>query len=120
MCEFCESLIDKTKEITWHVRSRYANDNICEFVTENNCDKCIGCNNKQWFVLSGIKYEDGLVYVGIEYNQELINKNGTKVFIRPFSENIQFNFCPICGKQISQEIKDWDKYYDHQITIDDK
>jgi len=118
MCEFCESLMDKEKEIIWSVRSIMANDNICEFVNENNCESCGGC--EMYFTLSGVKYEDGEVYVDIAYTQKLKSKYGKEVIIRPFSEGIQWNFCPICGKQISKAIKSWEDYYEHQISIDDK
>lgn len=119
MCEFCESLIDKEKEITWSVRSIMADDNICEFVNENKCNICGGC--KMYFTLSGRKYEDlGEVYVDMAYTQKLKSKDGREVVIRPFSEGIQWNFCPVCGIQISKTIKSWEEYYDHQISINDK
>lgn len=117
MCEFCDSLTDNTKKITWQVRSTYADDNICEFVNDENCDVCEGC--KMWFKIDGYDY-DGNAFIGITYNQELTSTDGKQVIIRPFSESIQFNFCPICGKQISKEVKEFEKYYQHQISIDEK
>lgn len=116
MCEFCDSIDDRDKEIIWEVKSTYADHNICEFVNDSTCSACGGC--KMYFTLNGHKYKDD-IYVSVEYKQTLKSIEGEEVIISPFSEGIQFNFCPICGKQISQNIKEWDKYHGHQITIDD-
>jgi len=117
MCEFCENITNRDKEIIWNVRSTYADDNICEFVNDNNCSVCEGCF--MHFKLSGYKSYDEDIYVGVEYNQELTSSDGKKVYVRPFSETIQFNYCPICGKQISKNIKEFGKYYSNQISIND-
>jgi len=117
MCKFCDSLTDQDKEITWSVRSIMADDNICEFVNEKDCSECGGC--QMYFTLNGYNF-DGEINVDVMYTQKLKSKDGIEVIIRPFSEGIQFNFCPICGKQISQNIKAWEDYYEHQISIDDK
>ena len=116
MCKFCEALKDETKEINWLVRSHYADDNICEFVNEENCQYCNGC--QEGFAVDGYDYK-GNTKVSITYSRTVWSKDKKQVIVRPFSEAIQWNFCPICGEQISKEILDFDKYYDHQITIDD-
>jgi hypothetical protein len=113
MCQFCENI--KDEKFTWQVRSTYADDNICEFVNGNDCDICSGC--KTWFNLTGYDYK-GNTYVGVTYNQILSNGE-TDVIIRPFSESIQFNYCPFCGQQISKEVLDFKDFHLHQISIDD-
>ena len=114
MCEFCEALKDETKEINWSVRSSYADDNICEFVNEENCQYCNGC--QEGFTVDAYDYK-GNTKVCITYSKTVGTKDGKEVIVRPFSEGIQWNYCPICGEQISKEILDFDKYYDHQISI---
>jgi hypothetical protein len=111
MCGFCQALENESKEITWHVRSVYADDNVCEYIN--------GYDTKVAFKLNSYNH-DGKIIVGVEYRQEINSRDNEKIIISPFSEMIQFNFCPICGKQISKEIKDFENYYSHQIDIDDK
>lgn len=117
MCEFCEGLKDKDKEITWQVRSTYADNNICEFVNDITCSTCGGC--KMGFTLKGYDYE-GNTYVEVEYKQVLKSIDEVEVVIWPFSEGIQFNFCPICGDQLSKKLKHWREYHQHQISVDDR
>ena len=71
------------------------------------------------FSLKGYHHE-GNTYVGVEYKQVLKSREGEEVIIWPFSESIQFNFCPVCGKTISQNIKRWSEYHQHQISVDTK
>lgn len=113
MCEFCDNITNRDKEIRWLVRSTYAEDNICEFANGHNCDDCNDCNMK--FVLSGYTYNDN-VMVGIDYEHRLKTYKGKDVIIHPFSESMQFNYCPICGKQISKHIRDFEKYYEIEIN----
>ena len=115
MCTFCENITNKEKQITWNVRSIMADDNICEFVNDKQCSVCGGC--RMYFTIYGYNFEDDSVKVGIDYNQYLKSPKGEEVIIRPFSETVQFNYCPFCGKQISKTIKDFDKNY--AIEIDD-
>lgn len=112
MCDFCDSLIDNTKSIIWQVRSTYADDNINEFLDSYE-EVCL-------FKLNSHLYKDN-VYVGVEFKQEILTNRDDveKIIISPFSEAIQFNFCPICGMQISKDIKDFGRYYEHQIYIED-
>lgn len=117
MCEFCESITNKNKEILWQVRSTYADDNVCNYVNGEDCNRCKGC--KMYFKLSGTNYNEN-TYVGVTYMQQIMSENDTKVIINPFSEGIQFNYCPFCGKQISENIKDFKDYYNCNIEIRDK
>lgn len=116
MCNFCDALM-VNKEILWEVRSTYADNNICEFVNDTTCSLCNGCH--MGFSLKSHDYK-GDTYVGVEYKQVLKSTEGEEVIIWPFSESIQFNFCPICGNKISRNIKRWSEYYEHQISIEDK
>lgn len=115
MCDFCEAL-NKGNEITWSVRSHMADDNICEYVCGSDCSYCGDCSER--FSLSAYQHKDN-TYVGIDYEKIITDGKGEEVKIMPFSETIQFNYCPICGKQISEHIKNWDEYYSHQINIDE-
>lgn len=117
MCKFCESLTDNTKEIIWSVRSTYADDNICEFVNGDNCFNCGRC--EMYFTIDGYTIDDD-TYVSIAYNQKITSPTKEEVVIRPFSEGIQFNYCPICGKRISKNIREFDKYYELIIEIKDE
>lgn len=116
MCEFCESLIDNRKEVIWNVRSTYADHNICEYINDNNCGACNRCEME--FILKGYKYNED-IYVSAEYNQVVFDNEGNEVVVRPFTEGMQWNFCPVCGKQVSKNIKTFDKYYHNQIEIRD-
>lgn len=116
MCEFCEILNDKEKEMIWSVRSTMAEDNICEIVNDKECSCCDGCI--QAFIVDGFKYNEQQ-YVNLRYYQT-IGKNDNKAIIHPFSEGIQFNFCPFCGEQISELIKKFEDNFSHQISINDK
>lgn len=114
MCQFCEALKDKNKDIIWNVRSTYADDNICEIINDKNCSLCNGCIME--FNLKGHVYNED-VYVSVEYNQELVSSDRDEVIIRPFSEAMQFNYCPICGEQISKIVRKNEEYYKNQISI---
>ena len=116
MCEFCEALKDETKEINWSVRSSYADENMCEFVNGDSCQYCNGC--AEGFIIDAYDY-NGNTKVCITYSKTVRTKDKKEVVVHPFSEAIQWNYCPVCGEQISKEILDFDKYYDHQISIND-
>lgn len=116
MCEFCEALKDKNKEIEWFVRSTYADDNICEYINDNECSKCNGCN--MYFNLKGYNIDNNL-YVGVEYNQTVTSPMGEDVIIRPFTESIKFNYCPICGQQISKNMSLFEHYV-NELKIKDR
>ncbi|MGM7720619.1 hypothetical protein [Metabacillus sp. Hm71] len=122
MCSFCEALTDNTKQVNWSVRSTFADDNLSEYLNEDYEEDY---SSKEWsedfsvFRIFGYKHE-GNTYVGLDYRQEMVNKYGEKIIVSPFSESIQFNFCPICGNKISGKIKKFDGYHNHIISIDEK
>lgn len=115
MCQFCETLTDGNKEIVWSARSTMADDNITDIISERG--QIVEELSK--FEIYGYERE-GKTFVGIQYREEMVLQNKEKVIISPFSETIQFNFCPICGKQISDEVKKFGDYYVGQISIYEK
>lgn len=115
MCIFCDTLIEE-KEIGWNVRSTMADDNIYEMLDSdyenpNYEDLCS-------FKLCSYKHNDN-IHVTVEYNQQLVNKNGTTI-IHPFSESQHFNYCPMCGKQISKEIIEFKEYGGYGMYIEEE
>lgn len=103
MCGFCDALkSDGDKIINLEVRSTMADDNICEFVNDNDCGLCSGCNMK--FYMVGYCIDEN-IRVQICYNQKIMSTLNSEVIIYPFTETIQYNFCPMCGEQISKDIK---------------
>lgn len=122
MCNFCNALTNNTKQINWSVRSTFADDNISDYLNEDYEEDY---SSKDWhedisvFRVYGYKHE-GITFVGVDYRQEMVNKYGEKIIISPFSESIQFNFCPICGNKISDEIKRFEDYSDYIISIEAK
>lgn len=119
MCEFCDVLTAEKydKEIIWGVRSTFADDNI-EEILESRSYTERWIEDYSGFKLYGHVHE-GNTFVGVEYRKEISNHTDEKAVISPFSETIQFNFCPICGKQISSKIKGFKDYYYGQISIED-
>ena len=113
MCKFCDAL-KQEKKIKWEMRSTYADDNSCEAINGVSCSECNGC--KMNFYLDSYVV-DGNVFVSTEYEQVVGRYKDDPVVIRPFSESIQFNYCPICGNKISD--KEWD-WFDTYIKVEDK
>lgn len=111
MCNFCEALVNNDKEIAWQVRSTYSDDNINEYLD--------GIEIKSVFKMNSYLHKEQIL-VGVEYRQEIQSKENEEIIISPFSEMIQFNFCPICGIQISKNIEDFENYYSHQIDVRDR
>lgn len=107
MCDFCEALLNE-KEINWCVRSTFADDNINELIEGDEIEST--------FKLSSHIYKDR-VYVGLEYRQELKTESDN-IIINPFSESIQFNYCPICGSQISKTVEDFKTCSSNYLKID--
>lgn len=111
MCEFCSALKDNNKEIIWNVRSQYADDNLCEFVNGEKCGCCQGCEESFWITSHP---NQGDINISIEYSRYVTASDGTKVGVKPFSESLQINYCPVCGNQLSNEIRSFD-----EITINE-
>lgn len=120
MCKFCDTLTsDKHNKINWSIRSVFADDNVQDFLDDKFYeDGYIETNAHYGFKLVGYSNE-GNTFVSVECKQEYTNNNKNKVVFHPFSEGVQFNFCPICGKQISKDVKKFEEYYEGYISIDD-
>lgn len=119
MCDFCDVLTsdDYDKKIRWSVRSTMADDNIEEVLEEKtNYSEC-WIERYSDFKLYGYTFE-GNVKVGIHYRKQISNGNGEVAIVNPFSETIQFNFCPICGEKISESVKEFGDYHNHIISIE--
>lgn len=112
MCKFCDAFTDRTKDVTWLVRNLSADDNVHEVIES--------VEELTYFELYGYKSEEGNTMIGVSFYQEVTDKNKKKLVVHPFSETIRFNFCPICGKQLSKNILDPSDYYEHQISISDR
>ena len=106
MCTFCENKTNY-KELSWLMRNTGADDNICEFVKEMNCDICDGCSDEASFQLITINIDKDF-YIGTSFYQKIKSSNGEYVVINPFSEKIHINFCPFCGKNISEKLIEFD------------
>lgn len=105
MCKFCEFLkSDKMERLLWHTRSTFADSNLEEFLEEKSGYEESYIQNYSDFQLVSHS-QDGDAFVGIYYREEVSNSKGEKVIISPFSEIIQFNYCPMCGEQVSKEVK---------------
>lgn len=112
MCKFCEALLGK-KTILWSERSYMSDDNFCENVCNYwDCDNCGGCD-KAGFALSSYIL-DGEVRVSVEYY-----RSGYGTTVHPFSECMPFNFCPFCGKQISEVIVEFNEN-DYRYSIEEE
>lgn len=120
MCEFCDVLTSDryTKKIQWNTRSTFADENIEEVLEEKSKYSERWIENYSGFEMDSYIHE-GNIFVGIQYRKEISNNKQEIAIISPFSETIQFNFCPICGKQISENVKEFKDYYYNQISIEE-
>lgn len=114
MCSFCDGILNK--KARWKVRSKMANDNICEFVNDYNCNLCVNCD--MVFDLFGYKIEDNY-YIGVGYTQKIRTLDKEDVVISPFSEGQRINYCPMCGSQLSNDVVDFDNMKYNKIEIFD-
>ena len=106
-CEFCNNL--KWRHYIVPVRSTSTDDNICEYgspdivdgyVLGHTCHDCGGCAEGNWhFTLRA--YENR---IGIDYLHRFKH-----LVVDTSSEMIDINFCPWCGRQLSEEIKPFSK-----------
>lgn len=97
-CDFCKTLKNETKDIRWNVRSTYAEDNICEYINGENCSCCSSCDSH--FKLNSHNF-NGNIRVSMEFYQKINDIDKNEIIIEPFSETMQWNYCPICGDKIS-------------------
>jgi len=121
MCEFCDVISNtefKDSTIHWSVRSTMADENLEDILNEK-LDYQSFHTTHYGFGMYGYKDDKGNVSVALEYRQELTNYH-QEVIISPFSEMVQFNFCPMCGKQISKDIKSFEDNHDFIIRAEKK
>jgi len=96
MCNFCDDL--KYREIIIPMRTSMADDNVCEMIVNDDCEKCNhGCADENHY-FSITTWEDNLCLNYFHKIGELI--------IAPVSTRFSINFCPMCGKQITEKIND--------------
>lgn len=113
MCKFCKN--NGYKKYLIPLRSTYADDNTCEYVSPENyeerniqengicyrgvmsCEDCDGCADGNYtFKLN--KHEDNSI--GLEFYHKI---RGLK--ISPFSELLSINYCPWCGNKLVDDNK---------------
>lgn len=105
-CKLCSALIEG-KKINWLVRSTFADDNIGEILQSSP--------EFRGFDLTGYKIDNN-VYVSAGYREEYEQLvDGEDVIISPFSEGVQFNYCPVCGDQISETLKSFEELRHFEI-----
>ena len=106
-CKFCEGLFNKEYEMTWNMRSSYADDNFCEKVLNDTCEDCHECNIK--YILRGRKVKDtGRAYIQCDYkfdNGDIIIWNST--------EPLNINYCPYCGKRLADNLVRYEDIGNH-------
>lgn len=114
MCKFCEGLFDKEYEMEWCMRTSYADDNLCEKIFNDSCEKCNECNIS--YRLTGRRLKERKTnYINCSYkftNGDITMWNST--------EPLTINYCPYCGKQISENLVDLDDIGNHIVDIIDK
>ena len=116
MCQFCDSLLDRKKKMKLLVRSTFAEDDICEVLNDSDCNLCDDCGMS--FGIEGYKVNNNF-YISIDYEQKIRLNNDKVAIIKPFSESIHVNYCPICGTQLSEHILDLIHQSEFKIVIDE-
>lgn len=113
MCKFCEGLFEKKYKMNWNMRSSYSDDNFCEKVLNDSCENCSQCNIH--YSLSGGKIEETRhAYIQCEYefnNGDIVMKN--------FTEPLNINYCPYCGKKLTENMVKYEDIGDHISCIED-
>lgn len=117
MCKLCDNLLEKSKQFILNVRNTLADDNLCEIIREDDCTDCNGCIINEFQLRF---YEsNGTIFVSVEYTHKMNTKNNQDLIIQPFSEGLPLNFCPNCGEQISEKMRDIDSI-NYYFSIEDK
>lgn len=108
-CKFCEQLV--WREYLIPRRNRSSSDNLCEILThrlgdevnlgnEIWCKDCDGCEEENThFALTAWKNCIGLTY----------RFKGRDLEIDRCSELLDINFCPWCGRRLSEKMVDFEK-----------
>ena len=101
MCKFCD-LLKNSGTLIWKERSTFADDNLCEYASENSgcvmCDDCGGCHDRG-FELDLYNFDDQAL-MRVSYYRKVCD-----VTVSTSSETMPFSFCPFCGEQVSKNIK---------------
>ena len=114
MCKFCENVIDKGYDMKWNMRASISDDNFCEKVLEDRCENCKKCDTI--YKLNGGYIDDSdQVYLRCEYKFD----NGD-IIMHNFTEPLPINFCPYCGKQLVENIINFDDIGSHKAEIVDE
>ena len=112
-CKFCVGLFDKGYKMHWNMRSNYIDDNFCEKVLNDTCENCQECNVS--YILNGWKgKETGYTYIQCDYKFD----NGDIVMWN-FTEPLNINYCPYCGKQLSDSLIRHEDIGNHITDIED-
>lgn len=111
MCEFCDNLKRRTYKIPY--RNSMENDNRCEDGSPDtvdtdgeiktigsNCDNCQGCAEDNQFFSMHVEGN----CIRFAFYHKIKN-----LIISPNSEAIKINFCPWCGRRITDNHVDFDK-----------
>ena len=112
MCDFCENTYQNEFRVS--VKDEYEDDNLCEFLSPDgmggyDCEDCDGCDdNNHMFTLS---YDHRGINLGYVHKVRGTN-------IMPFSEDIRINFCPWCGRQIEDDIVEFNEI-EHISPLDE-
>lgn len=114
MCKFCEGIFDKNYDMEWNMRTSFADDNFCEKVFEDSCDNCEQCCIE--YKLNG-RYisESDHAYLTCEYKFD----NGD-IKMHNFTEILPINFCPYCGRQLVNNLVNFDDVNHNRFEIIDE
>lgn len=113
MCKFCEGIFKEGCKMQWNMRSSYADDNFCDKVMNSECGNCEKCSME--YKPSGFMMPDTKgCYIDCEYKFD----NGNIVMWN-FTEPLRINYCPFCGKALSDEMVDMNDISSHICDIVD-
>ena len=109
MCKFCDDLSWRKYMIP--TRNEDACDNLCEVMTAkfedygdglfslgSDCENCDGCNNGGFGIHA---YENR---IGFSYSKTI-----KELHIGKYSEMLDINYCPWCGKRLTDKLIDFEK-----------
>lgn len=113
-CKFCEGLFDEEYKMYWNMRSSCIDDNFCEKVLNNTCENCIECKTN--YILSGRKNNDtGHAYIQCDYKF-----NNGYIVIWNFTEPLNINYCPYCGRRLAKNLVKYEDIGNHISDIENE
>lgn len=119
MCEFCDVLVENRGEkLSWYTRSTFADNNLEEYLEEKSGYKENYLQNHSSFQIFSSKWRGNILF-GVGYREEISNRKDEKVIISPFSESIYINYCPMCGKQLTEETKSTKECLRGMVKLDE-